>query len=158
MRQAILLLLITIFLNSCGSNVDSSINKESKNNLELQKKFNVSYYNNEEEIIIKQESTSSIGFDYKTQREVSFIINDNGSDLSKQILFYETKELISTPVGDTELFKNLLYSTNFKSSEDLKFNLTLGNHIKDIWIVVPFYNNLTINIPILNNTIFLNIN
>ena len=121
----------------------------------LEKKFNIQLITNptvEEEIIevpevVQVEEESEVieeeilnGFSYETQSEVEIEIFTNKDNLSnKQILIYEKMSVSSTPVGDIEQLETLIISTIFNSDSELKISHTLGNHINNVWISIPYY-------------------
>ena len=61
--------------------------------------------------------------------------------------------ITSTPVGDIEQLETLIISTIFNSDSELKISHTLGNHIDNVWISIPYYG-LTKNVSIVNNKIY----
>ena len=88
-------------------------------------------------------SSVSKAFDYETQGSVNISVTaplpstiDQGTIDQAQILLYESQKLITTPVGDSLVFDNLIREGTIISS-NYTTTVTLGNHIDSIWIVIP---------------------
>ena len=104
-----------------------------------------------------EEENETTGFSYENQRDVKIFISSKESLSNKQVLLYEDVEIVSTPVGDLETYKNKIISTVFNINGELNLTYTLGNHITSIWLVIPFYN-INMEVPIQNNHVYLTLN
>lgn len=97
-------------------------------------------------------------FAYETQRDVAISISlDIDSDtLQKQVLFYESQAIDTSPVGDQVVYNNLLMEGVTNVNGTYTTHVTLGNHITTIWILIPAlsYEN---NISIVDDTLVLDI-
>lgn len=78
-------------------------------------------------------------FNYANQKVVKIIISTDAVLANKQILLYENQNNISLSVGMYEKLDNKIISAVFNKDGKLEITHTFANHIKDIWIVVPYY-------------------
>ena len=78
-------------------------------------------------------------FNYANQKVVKIVISTDAILVNKQILLYENQNIISLSVGMYEKLDNKIISTVFNKDGKLEISHTFANHVKDIWIVVPYY-------------------
>ncbi len=77
-------------------------------------------------------------FAYETQGSVSISLIAPLPNTIKQaqVLLYESQNLISTPVGDTLIFDDLIIEGTIIDN-NYTTAVTLGKHINSIWILIP---------------------
>jgi len=109
---------------------------------------------------VDNDTNESSNFAYETQRAVNVSLLINSGDISsqKQILLYETQKIVRYPdmPGELIVFDALLVEGASGTNGKYETNLTLGNHIESIWIVIPALAYQQ-RIDIINNEIILNI-
>lgn len=78
-------------------------------------------------------------FAYETQSSINISVSLelNSGSQQKQILFYETQKIDTSPVGDQLIFDDLLMEGVTDTNGDYTTKVTLGNHIESIWVVIP---------------------
>lgn len=110
--------LLSILLTACsgGGGGSSELNTQNNTSVITPKEF-------------AYETQSSIG--------ISVSLKLNTSSQQKQILFYETQKIDTTPVGDQLIFDDLLMEGVTDTNGDYTTKVTLGNHIESIWVVIP---------------------
>jgi hypothetical protein len=97
------------------------------------------------------------GFSYANQRDVNIEISVLSTLFNKQILFFESARIITTPVGDIKTFENKILSTVFNNEGKLNIKYTFANHLTSIWMVIP-YHGIQMEVPIVNNRIYITLN
>jgi len=105
----------------------------------------------------KQENDLKSGFSYSNQHVVDIEILAKSSLSNKQIILFEELNIIPTPVGEIDKFEKKILSTVFNKDGKLNLKYTFGNHIKSIWMLVPFYG-IKMELPIVNNRIYITLN
>ncbi len=110
--------LLSILLTACsgGGGGSSELNTQNNTSVITPKEF-------------AYETQSSIG--------ISVSLKLNTSSQQKQILFYETQKIDTTPVGDQLIFDDLLMEGVIDTNGDYTAKVKLGKHIKFIWVVIP---------------------
>ena len=83
--------------------------------------------------------TNKSTFSYETQRDVTISLQADQELNNKQVLLFQDKQVVQTPVGDFEYLDNKLLSTTLDKDAKLHYTHTLGNHIENLWIVIPYY-------------------
>lgn len=100
---------------------------------------------------------NDVGFTYANQRVVNIEISALTTLFNKQVLFFESLKMITTPVGEIENLENKILSTVFNKEGKLVIKYTFANQITSIWMVVPYYG-ILMEIPIVNNRIYITLN
>ena len=118
--------LLSILLTACGGGGGGSSELNTQNNSVSTQEGNTSVITPKE---FAYETESSIG--------ISVSLKLNTSSQQKQILFYETQKIDTTPVGDQLIFDDLLMEGVTDTNGDYTTKVTLGKHIESIWVVIP---------------------
>lgn len=174
MYKILSLIIITILFTSCGGGGGGSSGSATSSTVDTSIGANTQVVSSFENIVLGEDTsnlisirptetkttinTEIVGFSYENQRDVSFTINSHKPILaSKQVLFYESNKIVSTPLGNIEKLENKIIATVFDNLGGLNITHTLANHITSVWLVIPFYG-IKKQIPIINNSINLKIN
>lgn len=144
-----------LMLNGCGGGEDSSSTPTQSANTSTQTTDTTQEDTAVGGVTQNVEPKASESFGYETQREVQIsiaITNTKDDTLQKQILIYESKKVETLydeiqideagtteriEIGEREVFDGELLSTSTDENYQLNEKLTLGNHIKSLWIVIP---------------------
>ena len=150
MYQMFIAIFIALFImTGCGSGGGNTVSADNDSN----ESFSVDNDTNESLL-------SSSNFAYETQRAVNISLLMNSGDISsqKQILLYETQKIVRDlgMPGELIVFDALLVEGVSGTNGKYETDLTLGNHIESIWIVIPALAYQQ-RIDIINNEIILNI-
>jgi len=82
---------------------------------------------------------NTIEFSYRTQRDVNITIISSSPNLhGKQILLFEKRSVIPTPVGELKQLLGKLTSKTFDKNGEFNYIHTIGNHINSLWLSIPF--------------------
>lgn len=143
---------LSILLTACGGGSSGGSSKPSTQS-------NIA--STPETSVVETNSTAvaeSEEFAYETQSSISISVSlelSSGSQ-QKQILFYETQKIDTSPVGDQLIFDDLLMEGVTDSEGNYSTSVTLGNHIEAVWIVIPALS-YEKQVSIIDNTININI-
>lgn len=116
------------------ASIISSLNK----NVTSENKALVHYENTLKENL-NVEINKEYKFNYENQKDVNIKITSDGELSNKQVLLYQNQKIFYLSVGEHKKFTNKIMSSVFNKNGELDIKLTLANHIKHIWIVIPYY-------------------